>query len=133
MTAAYKTAAAAARTNAVIIEKEVMGKFELLYDYAAIPDVMKLVKEFDLVIEQQDFVEGCRVTGEVKLRNDAKFAEKTILLQALGIKSVSQTPKILYIQILISKYETFDCSLIVVFLFDWRCTEHRGYAHLCPS
>ena len=83
---AYKTAAEHALHHAVIVEKEVTERFELMYDYVATPEAMRLVKEFDLSILVQDFKEGCRMSVESKLRHRDVFLEKIKLLKALGVK-----------------------------------------------
>ena len=73
---AYKAAAEDALNNAVIIELEVYEKVHLLYDYASTPEVMRLVKEFDVKILHQDFTEGCKMEAELRLRFKDKFLEK---------------------------------------------------------
>ena len=83
---AYKAAAEDALNHAVIVEKEVTEKFDLHYDYAATPEAMRLIKEFDLHILAQDFKEGCQVTLESKLRNHELLFDKINLLIALGVK-----------------------------------------------
>jgi uncharacterized YigZ family protein len=83
--AAYKGAADEALSNAEIIEKEVMERFKLSYDYSATADVMRMVKEFELTIIAQDFKDGCALTADVPLKNKEKFEEKLKLLNALGL------------------------------------------------
>ncbi len=83
---AYKTAAEHALNHAAIIEEEVTERFELIYDYVATLEAMRLVKEFELSILIQDFKEGCRMSVESKLRNRDIFLEKIKLLKALGVK-----------------------------------------------
>lgn len=83
---AYRTAAEQALNCAIIIQKEVTEQFELIYDYAATPETMRLVKEFDLTILSQNFEERCRMLIESKLRNRDAFLEKIKLLKALGVK-----------------------------------------------
>jgi uncharacterized YigZ family protein len=82
---AYKIAAEEALHNAVIIEKEVMKKFSIQYDYAATPEVMRLVKEFDLIIINQQFEEQCSMQIEIALKSKENFLEKITLMQALSI------------------------------------------------
>lgn len=82
---AYRAAAEDALQQAVVLEKEVYTPVTLLYDYAATPDVMRLVKEYDLTIVAQDFQEGCRLEGEVRLKMEEGLRERVRLLAALGI------------------------------------------------
>ncbi len=83
---AYKTSAADALTKAEIVELEVMDLISLEYDYSATPEVMRLVKEFEIVILHQEFNEGCRMNLQLKLRLAKAFQEKLDLLKALGVK-----------------------------------------------
>src|SRR6202008_3622947 len=48
--AAYKIAAEDALNNCAVIEKEVMKRIALSYEYAVTSDVMRLVKDFDMNI-----------------------------------------------------------------------------------
>lgn len=83
---AYKTSAAEALAKAETVELEVMELASLYYDYSATPEVMKLVKELELVILHQEFKEGCYVDVKIKLRLAKAFQEKLDLLNALGVK-----------------------------------------------
>ncbi len=82
---AYKTSASLALEKAETVEREVMELASLVYDYSATPEVMKLVKDFEIVILHQDFTEGCRIDVQVKLRLEKIFREKLDLLKALGV------------------------------------------------
>lgn len=83
---AYKTAAEEALNNALIIEKEVTRELILEYSYEATPDVMKLVKDFELEITNQKFETSCVLQARVKERMKNAFIEKYTLLNALGSK-----------------------------------------------
>jgi uncharacterized YigZ family protein len=82
--AAYKTAADNALNNGVIIEKDVTRRIGLLYEYDATPAVMRLVKEFELSVLEQNFNEAGQMTAEIRLQLLDSFKEKVKLLQALG-------------------------------------------------
>ena len=82
--AAYKSAAEDALRNSVIIEKEVLKRITLSYDYSITADVMRMVKEFDLTIVAQEFKQQCDLIADVPLRNKEKFEEKVKLLIDLG-------------------------------------------------
>ena len=82
--AAYKLAAEDALKNAIIVEKEVLINFTIQYDYNATPEVMRMVKDFELRISQQEFEDKCSMRGEMALKMKEKFVEKVVLLKALG-------------------------------------------------
>jgi len=81
---AYKIAAEDALNKAIILEKEVVIPFSLLYDYNATPEVMRLVKEFDLSISEQTFNDLCILKGTVALKQKERLIEKVTLLKALS-------------------------------------------------
>ena len=83
---AYKTSAAEALAKAELVELEVMELASLDYDYSATPEVMKLVKEFEVAILHRDFTDGCHLEVQVKLRLSKTFQKKLDLLRALGVK-----------------------------------------------
>jgi uncharacterized YigZ family protein len=84
LVSAYKSAAEDALDKVSIIEKELTRQYILTFDYATTPVVMKMVKEFDLSILQQNFSHDCEMRIEVALRLDVRMREKVELLQALG-------------------------------------------------
>jgi uncharacterized YigZ family protein len=86
LVSAYKAAAEDALNKGIVVEREMTEAFELLYDYAATPEVMRLVKEFNIAIQEQDFSEGCRVKLISKLSNHQMLFDKIKLLKALGVK-----------------------------------------------
>lgn len=81
---AYKAAAEDALKNAVIVKEEVKEKISIAYDYVSTPEVMRLVKDFDLSILDQSFNESCGITFDVPLKNKEALLEKVTLLQATG-------------------------------------------------
>ncbi len=83
---AYKSAAADALDNAVIIEKNISEPIQLQYDYEATPEVMRLVKEFELQIVEQTFESDCMLRAEVELRHKRALFERLELLKALNVK-----------------------------------------------
>ncbi len=84
--AAYRSAAADALDKARIIEKDIVETILLVYDYEATPEVMRLVKDFDLRILEQTFDAECSLTADVGLRNKNGLVERLKLLRALGAK-----------------------------------------------
>lgn len=81
---AYKVSAEDALNHATVVELEVMEPITILYDYASTPEVMKLVKDFDLKIIRQDFSSGCSMDAEIRLKVKDTFTEKVKLMKALG-------------------------------------------------
>ena len=81
---AYKTAAEEALQHAIIIEREVTSELSLRYPYTSTPEVMKLVKDFELEIINQSFEENCLLQARIKERLRIQFEEKYTLLNALG-------------------------------------------------
>jgi uncharacterized YigZ family protein len=83
---AYKTAAEEALNNATIIECEVTHSVMLRYPYESTTDVMRLVKDFELIIIRQEFLEECVLQAGVKRRYFDSFNAKVELLKATGHK-----------------------------------------------
>ncbi len=81
---AYRAATEDALQQAVVLEKEVYTPVTLLYDYAATPEVMRLVKEYDLTIIAQDYQERCRLDAEVRVKTANALRDRVTLLAALG-------------------------------------------------
>jgi len=86
LTQAYKAAAEFALANAKVIEIELEAPFTLNYDYTASPEVMRLVKEFNLTITNQTYGDQAMMQVNVKLRLKDKFEEKLKLMKAMGTK-----------------------------------------------
>ena len=83
---AYKTAAEDALNSAIIVEREVTHAMTLHYSYESTTDVMRLIKEFELIISRQEFLEECVLYAEVKRKFFESFVTKTKLLRAIGHK-----------------------------------------------
>ena len=86
LTQAYKAAAELTLANAKIIEVEITVSFILDYDYVSSPEVMRLVKEFNLAVENQTYDEKARMEVSVKSILKEKFIEKLKLLNATGTR-----------------------------------------------
>ncbi|MCH7400635.1 YigZ family protein [Belliella kenyensis] len=76
LVSAYKTAAAEAISNNEIIEEIVKSKYKLQFDYIAMNDVMKLVKELELDILDQHFDNTCLLTLGVRKKLIDQFESK---------------------------------------------------------
>jgi uncharacterized YigZ family protein len=70
---AYKTAAQLTVENAAIIEKTINQTYGLHFDYKNMNTVMRIVKEFQLNILQQDFKEQCYLQFEIRKRDTEKL------------------------------------------------------------
>lgn len=83
---AYKAAADEALSQATIIERQVEVAVKLKFDYEATPEVMRLIKDFEMEIILQNYSETCELDLSVNKRHQQAFTEKVILLNALGHK-----------------------------------------------
>jgi len=63
---AYKTAANEAIHEAAIVEKTVNDVYEIRFDYLAMNEVMKLMKDEQLSISNQNFDNSCSIQFEVR-------------------------------------------------------------------
>ncbi|MBT1702136.1 IMPACT family protein [Chryseosolibacter indicus] len=81
---AYKTAAEDAIASAIIIENQVTVQLNIQYSYEATPDVMRLVKEFDLTIMNQEYNNECLLSFTINLSNKEPFLDKVKLMRAMG-------------------------------------------------
>jgi uncharacterized YigZ family protein len=59
---AYRTAAAAAISNNIIVEAIVKHKVKLQFDYLSMNNVMKTIKDYDLEIINQQFDNDCKIS-----------------------------------------------------------------------
>jgi uncharacterized YigZ family protein len=84
LVSAYKAAAEDALQQAVVVEKEVVKGYLILYEYSATPEVMRLIKEFNITIVDQQFGEQCSMQAEISLKMKEGFLDKIDLMKALG-------------------------------------------------
>ncbi|MFY8036070.1 MAG: IMPACT family protein [Cyclobacteriaceae bacterium] len=89
---AYRESAALALNQCTIVEKDVTEKILLLYDYNATPEVMRLLKDFAMTIEEQDFQDRCSLLASVRKKVFPELIEKIKLLIALGHAMEIATP-----------------------------------------
>lgn len=80
---AYRMASADAISQAQIVIREVEVEFTLDYGYACSPEVMRLVKEFDLTVRDQVFNERAELKLSVRLKDQAELMDRLRLLSAL--------------------------------------------------
>ena len=63
---AYKSATEEALTNAEIIEKTVNDVYQITFGYVQMNDIMKVIKDFDLKIRNQQFDNQCVIEIEFR-------------------------------------------------------------------
>ena len=73
---AYKTATADALAQAQVVPKIAGRNYRIRFPYAAMNDVMKVLKEMDLPQREQDFGTECALTTRVRLSADESFRDK---------------------------------------------------------
>jgi uncharacterized YigZ family protein len=81
---AYKLAAADALANAMIVEKNVTINVIVYYDYPWTAEVMRLVRDLDLVINGQSFEDTCVLNASCKIKDQQMLLEKLTLMKTLG-------------------------------------------------
>ena len=72
---AYREAAADAIANGETVEKIAVEWFEIRIDYLQMNDVMKVLKELQIVPKEQSFDERCLIVAPVRLRDIPRFKE----------------------------------------------------------
>jgi uncharacterized YigZ family protein len=83
---AYKTAAEESLKHAIIVQRDVVKTMALSFDYSSTPEVMRLVKDFELTLLTQEFGDTCTMRAEFKLLYEKALFEKIALLQKTGTK-----------------------------------------------
>jgi uncharacterized YigZ family protein len=84
--AAYKAAAEDSLRNARIIERDLLESLIIEYEYSLTPEVMRLVKEFDLTIVDQMFEGSCRLKVLYRLMIEQPLREKISALARKGLR-----------------------------------------------
>jgi uncharacterized YigZ family protein len=85
---AYKTAALEAINNNTIVSETVKVLIEINFDYLTMNDIMRLIKEYDATIKEQNFDNNCRMVVEVRLGSLETFMEKLSVLQNTRAKCI---------------------------------------------
>jgi uncharacterized YigZ family protein len=81
---AYRLAAADALSKANVLIKAVTHEVTITYGFALTPDIMRLVKEFELEVLDQSFQEKGEMVVAVKRIHHKLLLDKLILLKALN-------------------------------------------------
>lgn len=83
--AAYKAAAEDALSTASIVEEEVCIRMEWNFPYENTNEVMRLVKEFELKLVQQQFDTTCCLSVQVSLNKWPALDARLTLMNNLGV------------------------------------------------
>lgn len=82
---AYRTATRAALEQAKVVEKEVYVCFWAQFDYSFTPEIMRLIKDFDIIVIDQRYDHVTNMKCSVSKKQIVGLKERIQLLQALGI------------------------------------------------
>ncbi len=83
---AYKTAARDAIEHATIIEKTIDVRYRLLFEYAAMNDVMRILKDFGLKPEKQVFEMDCSLEIQVRQSESVRLYDAIANLRTVRIE-----------------------------------------------
>lgn len=81
---AYKIATEEALNSATIVKIAITYPVKISYSYDATNEVMRLVNDFDIRINDQQFEAACMLAGEVKINFRKNLQEKIQLLKDTG-------------------------------------------------
>lgn len=82
---AYKSATEEALTNAEIIEKTVNDVYQITFGYVQMNDIMKVVKDFDLKIKNQQFDNQCVIELEFRQNITSQIIGRLEKIEELDI------------------------------------------------
>lgn len=83
---AYKTAARDAIEHATIIEKTIDVRYRLLFEYPAMNDVMRILKDFGLKPEKQVFEMDCSLEIQVRQSESVRLYDAIANLRTVRIE-----------------------------------------------
>lgn len=83
---AYKTAARDAIDHATIVERTIDMRYRLSFAYETMNDVMRILKDFDLKPEQQDFNLDCSLEVSVRQSLSVRFYDAVTNLRTVRIE-----------------------------------------------
>lgn len=82
---AYKTAARDAIDHAAIVERTIDMRYRLGFEYAAMNDVMRILKDFDLKPQNQHFDMDCTLEVEVRQSQSVRLYDAVAGLRTVKI------------------------------------------------
>lgn len=83
---AYKTAAREALKSAVITTKTVNEQYEVLFDYPDTNEVMRAIKENNLIVSKSDYSDRCRLIFTVRKNNSENAFRQISAINNVTIK-----------------------------------------------
>ena len=83
---AYKTAARDAIDHAEIVERTIDVRYRLRFEYALMNDVMRIIKDFDLKPENQQFDLDCTLDLSVRQSLSVRLYDAIVNLRAVTIE-----------------------------------------------
>ena len=86
---AYKTAAKDAIEHAQIIEKTIDARYRFLFAYEAMNDVMRILKDFDLKPENQNYGMDCSLEVSVRQSLSVRLYDRVADLRTVKIEVLS--------------------------------------------
>ena len=85
---AYKTAARDALDHATIIEKTIDCRYRLLFEYAVMNDVMRILKDFSLKPEQPHYDLDCSLEVSIRQSESVRFYDAVADLRTVHIETI---------------------------------------------
>ena len=85
---AYRSATGDALGNAEIVVKHLIVIYELKFSYVQMNDVMRIIKEMELPVLEQNFEMECRMIVEIRTTLVERFITRCEKVEGLVIKSV---------------------------------------------
>lgn len=83
---AYKSSAAEVLKVASIIEKQILFSYTIRFPFEHLNDVMKLLKQLDTKISQQQFDTDCEITFSIRKANSEACEEKLRKIEGLKLE-----------------------------------------------
>ena len=83
---AYKTAARDAINNATIVERTIDVRYRLHFEYPAMNDVMRIIKDFALKPENQRFELDCWLEVSVRQSESVRFYDAIADLRTVAVE-----------------------------------------------
>ena len=87
---AYKIAASLSLQVTAVIKKLVLINYQLQFDYTRMNDVMKIIKQSDCIVLQQEMQLFCSLKIAIAKRNSEEILSKLKELQGVEVEMVGQ-------------------------------------------
>ena len=87
---AYKTAASLALQITPVVQKPVLVNYRLQFDYTQMNEVMKIVKQFDCVVLQQDVQLFCEMRIGIAKKNVEVVLNKLKELRGVEVEEINE-------------------------------------------